>query len=55
MVVNKYTDAVEMVNTRFRGRKVVAGCVMIRGDDLNTAETIAVAAGEISSLTQGLT
>jgi len=45
MVVSKYTDAVDTVNSRFRGRKVLAGCVMIRGNDMSTAETIAVAAG----------
>lgn len=47
MVVSKYTDAVDTVNSRFRGRKVLAGCVMIRGNDMSTAETIAVAAGKI--------
>lgn len=47
IVRHKYADAVAALDTRFHGRKVLSGCVMVRGDNLQDAEVITVATGII--------
>lgn len=45
MVANTYAEVIRSIPPKFRGRKVLAGCVMVRGNDLGSSETIAIAAG----------
>lgn len=48
MISDQYTALVPHLTSKYSGRKVLAGCVMTTGDDLESAELITVAAGEIA-------
>ncbi|XP_067950012.1 A-to-I RNA editing regulator adr-1-like isoform X2 [Watersipora subatra] len=45
MIRDKFREVISSVDARFNSRKVLAGCVMVRGDDLKSAQVITLATG----------